>query len=82
MNIDNLLETLLGIFHQYSLLVTFVGVIVLFIVYKNPKASFKFGIFLLFMAAAFYAVSLFSNVFETGSRNKDQMINKTRKLVD
>ncbi len=82
MNLDRLLNDAFGIYHQYPIVVASVAVVLIFLVYKNVKASFKIVLLFLFLAAFFYAISLFGDVFSTGAKNRDQMINKTRKLID
>jgi hypothetical protein len=82
MNFDSLLNSAFNLVHQYSILAAATGVLLLFIAWKNPKATFKFVIFLLFLSAFFYAVSLFSGVTSLGSKNKDQMINQTGKQLE
>ena len=67
-------------YHSYPAVVIVVAVILLIIAYKKPKESFKFAIFLVIMACVLYAVGLFSKSLETGKENKDQMIEKTKRL--
>ncbi len=82
MNLENLLNNAHSIFNQYPIVLAVIAIVLLLIAYKNPKESFKFALFLLFIAVLFYAISLFGEALSTGSKNKDQMIYKTKKLVD
>lgn len=83
---DRMLETvknyLVGFFQQYPVVVVIIVLVLLFIAYKNPKESFKFVIFLVIMACALYAVVLLSEAVGIGKSNKDQGINKTRKMIE
>lgn len=82
MNFDSLVSHVINFYHQYPLVVAAITIVLLFVVYKKTKASLKFALLLLVLAAFFYAIGLFSDVFSTGAKNKDQMIQKTRKLID
>ena len=78
---DRLLNDAMGIYYQYPIAVAVGAVILLFLIYKNQKASFKFAILLLVLGAFFYAVTLFGDVFSTGVKNRDQMVHKTQRMM-
>ncbi|MCF6178136.1 MAG: hypothetical protein L3J63_01935 [Geopsychrobacter sp.] len=82
MNVDNLFNFALNFFHQYPIPVALGALVLCFIVIKSLKASFKLAILLLVLAAFFYAISLFSGVLSTGTKNADQMIQKSRNVID
>lgn len=82
MDFDNVMNYAVGFYQEYSIVVLVLGVILLIVIYNKPKESFKFAIFLLFMAAVFYTIGLIGDAISTGSENKDQMVNKTKGLVD
>ena len=82
MSFERFLNDALTLFWQYPVLFGILAVVLLFIMYKNQKASFKFIILLLVLVAFFYAVGLFSDFFSTGSKNRDQMINKTKNMIE
>ena len=79
---DSLINFAVNFYHEYSIVVIVVGVILLIIAYNKPKESFKFAIFLVIMACVIYAVDLFGESVDVGKKNKDQMIEKTKGLVD
>jgi integral membrane sensor domain MASE1 len=78
MNLDKLVNHMLGLYHQYPIILAGVALILLVIVWKNPKSSFKFALLLVFLAAFFYAVSLFRGTLSVGTQNAHQMINKSK----
>lgn len=82
MNFDSLVDDLISFYHQYPLVVAAIAIVLLFVVYKKTKASLKIALLLLFIAAFFYTISLFGDVFSIGAKSKDQMIQKSRKLID
>ena len=79
---DNLVQYAVGFYHEYSIVVIVIGVVLLIIAYNKPKASFKFAIFIVIMACVLYAVGLFGKSVDIGTKNKDQIINKTKNLAD
>ena len=82
MSFERFLNDASRLLWQHPILFGVLAVVLLFLVYKNQKASFKLMILLLALAAFFYAVGLFSDVFSTGSKNRDQMINKSRNMIE
>lgn len=79
---DSIIQFAVSFYHEYSIVVIVVGVILLIIAYNKPKESFKFAIFLVIMACVIYAVDLFGESVDVGKKNKDQMIEKTKGLAD
>ncbi len=79
---DSIVQFAVSFYHEYSIVVIVVGVILLIIAYNKPKESFKFAIFLVIMACVIYAVDLFGESVDVGKQNKDQMIQKTKGLTD
>lgn len=79
---DSIIQFAISFYHEYSIVVIVVGVILLIIAYNKPKESFKFAIFLVIMACVIYAVDLFGESVDVGKKNKDQMIEKTKGLAD
>jgi uncharacterized membrane protein len=57
------------------------GVIVLVFFYFKPKEMFKLAAFVLFIAAVFYMITLFAGTLSTGSKQKDQMIYKSKDVI-
>lgn len=80
--IDSIVSYAVSFYHEYSIVVIVVAVILLIIAYSKPKESFKFCIFLVILACAIYAVDLFGDSVELGSQNKKEMIHKTKGLDD
>ena len=79
---DSIVQFAVSFYHEYSIVVIVVGVILLVIAYNKPKESFKFAIFLVIMACVIYAIDLFGDSVDIGTKNKDQMIQKTKGLGD
>ena len=79
---ENIVQYAVGFYHEYSIVVIVIGVVLLIIAYNKPKASFKFVIFIVIMACVLYAVGLFGDSVDIGKKNKDQMVNKTKNLGD
>jgi len=77
MSLDQMINSLASFYQQYTLAVVVVAIGLLIMIYRNPKESFKFLVFLLFMAAVIYAIGLFGETVNTGVGGKEQMIHKT-----
>ena len=82
MNFTTLADYVLSFSSRYPYAVAAIAVILLFIVYRKPKESFKFVVFLLFMAAVFYALSLFRDTLSTGTQNAHEGIQKSTNLKE
>jgi cell division protein FtsW (lipid II flippase) len=50
--------------------------------YFKPKEMFKLLVFLLFIIVIFYFITLFAETLNTGSKQKDQMIYKSKGILD
>ena len=79
---ENLVDYAINFYHEYSIVVIVIGVVLLIIAYNKPKESFKFAIFLVIMACVIYAVGLFGKSLDIGKENKSQVIQKTKSLED
>ncbi len=79
---DRLISYFVSFYHEYSIVVIVIGVILLIVAYNKPKESFKFAIFLVIMACVLYAVGLFGDSIGLGQKNKSEAVNKTRQLID
>ena len=77
MDFDNLFNQVSNFYQQYTIVVVVLAVGLLITIYRNPKESFKFLVFLLFLAAVIYAIGLFGDTVTTGVGGKQQMIHKT-----
>jgi len=81
MTVAPLFNQALNFYQQYPLLVVGLAVILLFLIYRNPKESFKFMLFLLVMAAVIYAIGMFGETVNLGADSKQQMIHKTEQAT-
>ena len=79
---DSLVAYAANFYHEYSIVVIVIGVILLIVAYNKPKESFKFAIFLVVVVCILFAVGLFGESIDIGKKNKDQMIHKTKGLGD
>ena len=77
MDLDSLLAALHQFYQTYTIVVVVLAIGLLIWVYRNPKESFKFLLFLLFMAAALYAIGLFTDTVNIGAGSKQQMIHNS-----
>jgi hypothetical protein len=78
MNIDTLLTYGFDLYTDYQILVVVVTLVLLWIAYKNPQKSFKFVLFLVVLAAFFYAISLFRGTVMTGTQNAQELIRNSK----
>jgi len=58
-----------------------VAVIVAALFYFRPKDMFRLLGFCLFLLAAFYVMTLLVSTVGSGSKQKDQMVHKTRQAI-
>ncbi|HKI51488.1 MAG TPA: hypothetical protein VJ995_05395 [Geothermobacteraceae bacterium] len=77
MNFDSLSSAFYEFYQSYTIVVVVLAIGLVIWAYRNPKESLKFFLFLLFMAAVLFAISLFSDTVNIGSGSKRQMIHKT-----
>lgn len=82
MNFDTLADYALNFYNNYPFVVVAFAIVLLFLAYKKPKESFKFAIFLLFMAAVFYALGLLRETLSTGTQSANEGIHKSKNLDD
>ena len=78
MNFDTIESYAHSLYNQYPVAIAIVVLILLVIIYKSPKKSFKFALLLLCIVAFFYTVGLFRGLVSTGIQNKGQMIHKSK----
>ena len=60
------------------------GIVILFIIfcfYAKPKESLKFVAFIVFLAVAFYIITMIAGVVGSGTTQKGQMIYKTEEAA-
>lgn len=77
MDFDSLVTAFNEFYQTYTIVVVVLAIGLVIWAYRNPKESFKFFLFLLFMAAVLFAISLFSDTVNIGASSKQQMIHKT-----
>ncbi len=58
-----------------------IGVIVVMLFYSTPKEMFKLVAFGLFITVVFYFIALFTGTIDSGVKQKDQMIYKSRDVL-
>ncbi len=56
--------------------------VILALLYFKPREMGKLVIFGLFIAVVFYFITLFAEMLDIGSKQKDQMIYKSRDVID
>lgn len=81
MEIEEITTTVTGFFHAHPLLCALALAAVAFIMYKNPKESFKFLAFLGILAIAGYFVLQLGSTTSTGVSSKEEMIHKTKEAL-
>lgn len=82
MSFDTIWSYAVDFYHDYSIVVLIVAVVLVIAAWQKPKESFKFALFVVVLACALYAIGLFGESIDIGTSNKDRMINKTKGLVD
>ncbi len=58
------------------------AILVIALFYFRPKEMGKLVLFGLFIAVVFYFITLFANTVDTGAKQKDRMIYKSRNVID
>ena len=58
-----------------------ISVILVTLIFSRPKEMFKLVAFGLFIAVVFYFITLFAGTLSTGSKQKDQMIYKSKDVI-
>jgi len=71
------------VFIQTHLLISIASLlVVIYIACRNPKESFKFLLFLAFLAGACYFIMQLGNSTNSGVRAKEELGHKTQKAID
>ena len=78
---EKLLQTVLAFLQTNPIIAVVIGAIVVSFFYFKPKEMFKLLAFGLFMAVTFYCLTLFMGTVSSGSKQKDQMIYKSKKVL-
>lgn len=76
------LDNLISFLQINPIVAVVVGLIIAYFFFSKPKESFKLVGFCLFIVVAFYFITLLAGTVGTGVMNKDQMIYKSKKLID
>ena len=79
--IENQLNNLLVFLQTNPIIAVVAGVIVVALFYAKPKEMFKLVAFILFIMVVFYFITLFAGTVTSGSKQKDQMIYKSRDVI-
>lgn len=80
MTFSRLTDILIDLVQRYPLPAAAIALLLLLIAWRKPKETFKFAVFLLFMAAVFYAIGLFRDTLTSGTRSSNLGIEKSEKL--
>lgn len=81
MDLDSLLNKLVVLYHDYPIIVIGLGLLLLIWAYLRPKQVFKGGLFLCFVVAVFYLVSMMGDGTDSSLSTKKQMMHKTEKAL-
>jgi len=81
MNLGNLLENALEFYHDYPLIVIGLGVLTLIWAYLRPKQLLKGGLFLCFVIAMLYVLSLIDKGTGSSLSVKEKMMHKTERAL-
>lgn len=79
--IEERLNDLLYLLQANPLITGAIGGVLLVLCYFKPKSMFKLVAFCVFLSLAFYFITLFVGTLDTGSKQKDRMIYKSRDVL-
>ncbi len=77
--LEEQLRNILVFLQTNPIVAVVIGAVILLLFYSKPKEMFKLVGFCLFIVVVFYFITLFASTVGTGSKQKDQMIYKTKK---
>jgi uncharacterized membrane protein len=79
--LNEYLQTARTFLSSNPIIAVVIGVILIVLFYSQPKEMFKLAVFGLFLAVVFYVITLLAGTVDTGSKQKDQMIYKSRDVI-
>jgi len=79
--LNEYLQTARAFLQTNPIIAVVIGVIVVMLFYSKPKEMFKLVAFGLFIAVVFYFIALLTGTIDTGVKQKDQMIYKSRDVL-
>ena len=82
MDFSEILDTVVGYYHDYPLIVAGVAIALLVWAYMKPKQAFKGLLFVAFVAVVFYMVSYMREGTGSSISVKEKMIHKTEKALE
>lgn len=82
MNVHHLLEVAMTFFRQYPLLAVVLAAAVVLYGLARPKELGKLLAVVALLAIVFYLLSLLGGTLNTGIKEKDEMIYKTRDAIE
>jgi len=82
MNFSNMVQQLVDIYHDYTLLSIGVGVAIVIWAFMKPKQAFKGLLFLGFIAVVFYILSLMGEGADSSRHLKEGMIHRTEEAME
>jgi len=81
MNVSSIQQNLVELYYNYPVIVIGLGILILIWVYLRPKQALKGGLFLCFVVAVFYLVSLMTEGTGSSLSAKEKMMHKTEKAL-
>ncbi len=72
------LQNVLVFLQANPIIAVILGSVVVTLFYSKPKEMFKLLVFCIFIAVVFYFLTLFAGTVDTGAKQSDQMIHKTK----
>ncbi len=79
--LEEQLQNILTFLQTNPIIAVVVGGVVFALFYFKTKEMFKLVGFCLFIVVVFYFLTLFAGTVSTGSKYKDQMIYKSKKVI-
>ena len=79
--LEEQLQNALAFLQTNPVIAVAIGAVLLVLFYFKPKEMFKLLAFCLFMIVVFYFITIFAGTVGTGSKHKDQMIYKSKKVL-
>jgi hypothetical protein len=80
--LEEQLQNILNFLHTNPIVAVAIGGVVIVLFYSKPKEMFKLVGFCLFIVVVFYLLTFFAGTLTTGSKHKDQMIYKSKKVIE
>jgi hypothetical protein len=82
MDIKEIYDIAVGFIHGHTIIVISLVVALGVFIYYKPKAMFKVMILAVGVGLVFYIISLLGESMYEGVQKKEEMIHKTKKMID